>query len=212
MLQVCGMDNIVHTVFADLKLFKGLEAHCSDAKLYDDGFGNEDGNEVLQVHVVKDKKSSSLKLKYMQKKAKPQWRKKEKYIIHDEVIPKTCKYVVNAINKKGAEEDNKAKKCEGDIGFIQEKMRKIKSDHQRSSLSIRYTRPLSEVLNNFPVKEEEGAIFIVEKGTLGEEPIIFIRSPTKPNGPQDLQDESESPHFSSLLYDKSHGVHFWKAK
>lgn len=60
-----------------------------------------------------------------------------------------------------------------------------------------------EVHCNSPV-EEGGAIFIVEKGSLGEKPIIFIRGPTKPNGPQTLQDESGSPDFSSYC---SHAYH-----
>lgn len=40
-------------VFVDLKTFQGLEAYCTDTKLYDDGFAKDKEDESLQVHVTK---------------------------------------------------------------------------------------------------------------------------------------------------------------
>lgn len=52
-LKYMGGDNKVHTFFANLKSFKGLEAYCIDAELYDDGFSKEGEDDSLQVHVLK---------------------------------------------------------------------------------------------------------------------------------------------------------------
>lgn len=46
---------------------RGLQAYCTDAKLYDD-VSNLDDDEALEVHAVNDKESSSVKKKPLGKK------------------------------------------------------------------------------------------------------------------------------------------------
>lgn len=71
--------------------------------MYDDGLFEENEDDSLQVYIVKEKESNSVKIKHAPRKIGPQVERKRKYIVHNKGIPKISKYVVYSTSENTKE-------------------------------------------------------------------------------------------------------------